>query len=62
MSYDEIRIGSVNVKCFCCGRMIPGEPFIKKVKNEDRRFCAEDCYEFFLRYEEIKRSRKVNES
>jgi hypothetical protein len=56
MRQDEIRIGNVNVKCFCCGRMIPGEPFVKQIGKEDRLFCREDCYEFFLKYEEIKRS------
>ena len=54
MQSEEIRVGNVNLKCFCCGRMIPGEPTKHPVEGQEQSFCGEDCHAFFLKYREIK--------
>ncbi len=54
MTSDGLKVGNVNLKCFCCGRMIPGELTRHAVDGQERLFCAENCYEFFLKYQKIK--------
>ena len=43
-------IDVVNIKCQCCGKMIPGKLFIANVQDREMRFCTEDCYVFYLDY------------
>ena len=57
MTGEQIKIGNVNIKCFCCGRMVPGDGYTHRVGGEKRLFCGEDCYRFYLEYEKIKEKR-----
>ena len=45
----------VNIKCDCCGKMIPTLPLMKVVRKEVRRFCGNDCYRLYLDYKVNKR-------
>lgn len=45
-SYDD----AVNVKCDCCGRMIPAQVLWKEVKGRKMKFCSEGCYELYMDY------------
>jgi predicted nucleic acid-binding Zn-ribbon protein len=40
----------VNIKCNCCGRMIPSKPYVKVVRGRTVRFCGNDCYRLYLSY------------
>ena len=40
----------VNIKCNCCGKMIPGEPVLKEVQSKEMMFCTEDCHLLYLDY------------
>jgi hypothetical protein len=40
----------VNIKCNCCGRMIPSKPYVKQVRGKTMRFCGVDCYHVYLGY------------
>ena len=46
----------VNIKCDCCGKMIPTKPLLKVVMREVHRFCGTDCYELYLDYKVKKRA------
>ena len=59
MTRDQIKIGNVNIKCFCCGRMIPEQGYTHRVGDEKKLFCGEDCYKFFLEYRKIKKMRGI---
>ena len=46
---------SVNVRCFCCGKMaMPRKLVMKEIKGKKQVFCTEDCYEFYIDYKGIK--------
>ena len=40
----------VNIKCQCCGKMIPGRPVMKSVQDKEMMFCTEDCHILYLDY------------
>ena len=40
----------VNIKCHCCGKMIPGEAVIKTVQEKEMMFCTEECHILYLDY------------
>ncbi|MDA4136586.1 MAG: hypothetical protein OK449_06290 [Thaumarchaeota archaeon] len=40
----------VNIKCNCCGRMIPSKPYVKDVRGRAMRFCGRECYKLYLSY------------
>ena len=42
----------VNRKCFCCGRMIPGEVFEKSTGGTVREYCSQDCIKVYAKYRE----------
>jgi hypothetical protein len=44
------RLDAVNVKCMCCGKMIPRNPFERTIRGRTMLFCGEECYEFYLEY------------
>jgi len=49
--FEEIMTAdAVDVKCDCCGRMIPSKPVKKTVQGRDLEFCGNDCYELYLNY------------
>ncbi len=40
----------VNIKCHCCGRMIPAKPLKKKIEGKERLFCSRECDKLFREY------------
>ena len=51
LTNDEVRrIDAVNLKCMCCGKMIPHNPIVKIVKEKRMLFCSEDCHKLYLEY------------
>ncbi len=40
----------VNVKCDCCGKMIPRKPFVRTVQGKKIKLCDRDCYDLYLEY------------
>ncbi len=48
---EERRVVDVvNIKCQCCGKMIPGEAFVETVQGKKMMFCAEECHILYLDY------------
>jgi hypothetical protein len=48
---EQERIGDVvNIKCQCCGKTIPANPYRKTVNDKLMRFCDVDCYNLYLDY------------
>lgn len=45
----------VNVKCFCCGKMVPDEGYRGAIEGQKHLFCTKECYDFYLEYRKMKR-------
>ncbi len=48
-----------NIKCYCCGKMVPDEGFPVEIEGKKQLFCTKGCYNFSIEYKKFREGGKI---